>query len=117
MSFSEAASINNFKCSIDKNYHLEVSLVENNLSSVNLFYNKHSFAQCLYNTTSDTFGINPKAQVQQGVWTLALKNCEYYSKKHSQISPLDSATFKQGVRSGYFRILKDKQPLYCLPKS
>jgi hypothetical protein len=114
---AQAKDAINYSCKVNSSIHIELSLIDKNMPSVGLFYKKNKFAQCFYETTPDSSVKNSRAQVQQSIWSLALKKCDYYSDKHPEIVVMNDVTFKQaaGKSGSYFRVLKDTQPLFCLP--
>lgn len=113
---ASANEITNYKCPYRKDTVVILSFLDRNNPSVTMHYKNNAFAYCLYENTPSSSTTLPYAQVQERVWQLQLKKCEYYNEnKKNQFKFLDLVTFKQAAdkKSGYFQILKEVQPLYC----
>lgn len=114
-----AKDINTYKCAIDKELSVELSLLDKSTPSVSLFNKKSKFATCQYENTPLSKMSDPRAQVQVSQWHLKLKKCDYYfDKDKDKIPVLDVAMFKESHERREYNLLivSGKQPIKCLPK-
>lgn len=108
-----------YSCEINKELKTEISLLDKNTPSVDLFYNQSKFANCLFENTPLSHPANPRAQIQEAIWQLKLKSCSYYFEKHRDKIKVDKdVTFKQSSNSrpSYLAIVENQQPVLCVPK-
>lgn len=107
-----------FKCIVDKEFSIGISMIDKASPSITAYYKKNSIAQCLYeNIESQMF--KRGSHSQENIWKLRQKKCDYYGDKaNSKIQLLDLVTFKQSIdlQSGFFKVLRNKQPLFCTAK-
>lgn len=120
--FSKAAlskEIYNYTCAIDKDSKVELSLLDQNMPTIDLVYKNSKFAKCLYQNTPMSQRGNPRAQVQNSIWVLELKECTYYFEAHkNKIDIAPSVTFNQGYKNSanYITVVKNHQPYTCVEK-
>lgn len=109
-----------YVCTVDKNIKIEISLLDEKNPSVSLINNNSKFGLCSFSTLPIGVFENKKSVNVETVWNLELKKCDYYSDKlKTKLSLLEKPFFKQspGKSASYFQLLKDQQPLFCIPKA
>lgn len=108
----------NYTCPIDKNLKTEISLLDKNAPTIDLFYKKSKFATCLYENTPESHAADPRALIQDAIWQLKLKSCNYYFEKDRDKIHVDkSISFKQSQKGpSYLAVVENAQPLTCTPK-
>lgn len=114
-----AKEITEYKCGLDKELSVDLSLLDKNTPSVSFFSKKSKIATCQYENTPLSKMSDPRAIVQVSQWHLKLKKCDYYLEKHKEkMLPLELAMFKEShERREYdFLIVQGHQPLKCRPK-
>lgn len=108
-----------YTCKIDKELKTEISLLDKNNPSVDLFYKNSKYASCLFENTPLSKPANPRAIITDAVWHLQLKDCRYYFEAHKERIKVDKdITFKQASGRGksYLAVIENAHPLECLPK-
>lgn len=109
-----------YLCKIDNNISAELSLLDAKNPSISLINKDSKFGLCFLKTLPVGMIQNKNAVSVEKIWTLELSKCDYYSEKlKSKLSLLPNPSFKQspGKSASYFQLLKDQQPLFCIPKS
>ena len=115
-----AKDFTDYVCTVDSDVSVELSLLDKKNPSVSLLSKKSKFGLCFFKTLPIGIPQNQKSVSAETVWKLELKNCDYYSDKlKTKLNLLNKASFKQspGKSASYFQLLKDQQPLFCIPKA
>lgn len=114
-----AKDVTDYICTVDDNVSVELSLLDKKNPSASLVNKKSKFGLCFFKTLPIGIPQNQKSVSVETVWKLELRKCDYYSDKlKTKLNLLDKPSFKQspGKSASYFQLLKDQQPLFCIPK-
>ncbi|MBC7712857.1 MAG: hypothetical protein H7177_05935 [Rhizobacter sp.] len=108
----------NYTCPVDKNLRVEISILDSNSPTIDLFNKKSKFATCVYENTPESHKADPRAMIQDAIWQLKLKNCNYYFEKEKDKIHVDkTVSFKQAKKGpSYLAVIENAQPLTCAPK-
>lgn len=115
---AQSKEVLEFKCTVDKEFSLNLSMIDKANPSITAYSKKNSIALCLYENIGSQMS-RRGSHSQENVWKLRKKNCEYYGEKaKTKIQLLDLATFKQSIdlKSGFLKIVKNRQPYFCTAK-